>query len=40
MGMPMALASAVRAMAQPSLLDSTMTGLPSSAGLRTRSQAQ
>lgn len=35
---PSALASALRAMAQPSLLESTTTGLPRSAGSNTRSQ--
>ena len=33
-----AVASALRATAQPSLLDSTMTGLPCSEGRNTRSQ--
>ena len=35
---PSALTSALRATTMPSLLDSTTTGLPSSAGLNTRSQ--
>ena len=38
MGMPSALASFDRATAQPSLLESTITGRPSSDGRKTRSQ--
>jgi 23S rRNA C2498 (ribose-2'-O)-methylase RlmM len=38
MGMPKALASFDREMAQPSLLDSTITALLFSDGLKTRSQ--
>ena len=38
MSMPSAFTSALRATTQPSLLDSTTTGLPSSRGLNTRSQ--
>lgn len=37
---PSALASAVLATAQPSLLDSTMTGRPFSFGSKTRSHEQ
>ncbi|GJE45785.1 hypothetical protein AEGHOMDF_4985 [Methylobacterium soli] len=40
MRIPSAFASAVRAMAQPSLLDSTMTGTAASFGSNTRSQEQ
>ena len=36
--MPKALASLLRAMAQPSLLESTMTGLFCKSGRKTRSQ--
>jgi hypothetical protein len=36
--MPSALASLLRAMAQPSLLDSTITGRPRRLGRNTRSQ--
>src|SRR5258708_5411570 len=36
--MPSCLASLLRATTQPSLLDSTTTGLPSSSGLNNRSQ--
>ena len=38
MGMPISLASFERATAQPSLLERTITGLPSREGLNTRSQ--
>ena len=38
MRMPNALASLLRAMAHPSLFDSTMTGRPTSEGRNTRSQ--
>ena len=38
--MPSALASSDRAMAQPSLLDRTMTGRPLRLGRNTRSQEQ
>ena len=37
MRMPSALASFERAITQPSLFDSTMTGRPSSSGRKTRS---
>ena len=37
MAMPSALASFERAMTQPSLLESTTTGLPRNAGWKTRS---
>jgi hypothetical protein len=37
-GRPRAFASLLRAMKQPSLLDNTAMGFPSSAGLNTRSQ--
>ncbi len=40
MAMPMALASSVREMAQPSLFDMMISGLPLSEGLKTRSQEQ
>ena len=38
MGMPRALDSALRATTQPSLFESTTTGLPLSLGLKTVSQ--
>ena len=40
MGMPSALASGLRAMTQPSLLESTTTGLPQSRGWNTASHEQ
>ncbi len=40
MRMPKALASAVLAIAQPSLLDSTITGTPRRRGSNTRSHEQ
>ena len=40
MAIPNALASSLLEIAQPSLFDKTITGLPSSRGLKTLSQEQ